>query len=168
MTIDKRILDPFLSIARGIPENWPGECVLRIDSEEGGSLCLSYHKVGEARGGVTIGQWRKLIGLKEDGDLNVLNFAEVLEGRSRSGLESTDPNSLIRTTSKAIHIHHNGPDSNGYPIDWGRLKTQEQLIGWVNHLLEKNWSYNDVEGRDMIAAFVRRVCNHRGWNAHGN
>ncbi len=55
------VLDPFIAVAKGIPGNWPGECVLSIDASEDGGLNLSYHPLHTAVGGVTIAQWRALV-----------------------------------------------------------------------------------------------------------
>lgn len=54
-------LAPFRNVARGIPENWPGECILRFDQRADGSIFLSYHGVNDASNGITIDQWRKLL-----------------------------------------------------------------------------------------------------------
>ena len=54
------LLAPFISVARGIPDNWPGECILRFDQREDGSLYLGYYGVNDASGGITIDQWRAL------------------------------------------------------------------------------------------------------------
>lgn len=57
-------LAPFLNVARGIPDNWPGECILRFDQRADGSIFLGYHGVHDAFNGITIDQWRAL--LRED------------------------------------------------------------------------------------------------------
>lgn len=58
-------LAPFVAIARGIPDNWPGECVLRYDYDEHGLLNLSYHGINDVKEGVTINQWRALLGAND-------------------------------------------------------------------------------------------------------
>jgi len=54
-------LEPFIKIAKGIPHNWPGECILRFDQRNDGSIYLSYYGVNDAREGITINQWRALL-----------------------------------------------------------------------------------------------------------
>lgn len=60
-------LKPFADVARGIPDNWPGECHLRIDSEPvqlgdfiGCREWLCYHGVEDCQDVClpTIEQWR--------------------------------------------------------------------------------------------------------------
>lgn len=56
-------LRPFANVARGIPDNWPGECCLRVDSwhDRYDQLreWLAYHQVGEREAVLpTIDQWR--------------------------------------------------------------------------------------------------------------
>jgi len=55
------LLAPFLEVARGIPDNWPGECILRFDQRNDGSIYLSYHGINDASHGITINQWRALL-----------------------------------------------------------------------------------------------------------
>jgi len=54
-------LAPFRKVARGIPDNWPGDCILRFDQREDGTIFLAYHGVNDASGGITIDQWRALL-----------------------------------------------------------------------------------------------------------
>jgi len=54
-------LAPFRNVARGIPDNWPGDCILRFDQREDGTIFLAYHGVNDASGGITIEQWRALL-----------------------------------------------------------------------------------------------------------
>ena len=56
------LLAPFVSVAKGIPDNWPGECILRFDQRNDGSIYLSYHGINDASHGITINQWRALLG----------------------------------------------------------------------------------------------------------
>lgn len=55
-------LAPFADAAKGIPDNWPGWCKLRIDDRGNGMMVrevVSYHSCGQ--GGAllpTIDQWR--------------------------------------------------------------------------------------------------------------
>lgn len=44
------LLKPFLEIAQGIPNNWPGDCVLFFDLDRG-RLILNYCKKNECFGG---------------------------------------------------------------------------------------------------------------------
>lgn len=55
-------LAPFVAVAKGIPDNWPGECILRFDQRNDGSIYLSYHGINDASDGITIRQWRALLG----------------------------------------------------------------------------------------------------------
>jgi hypothetical protein len=57
-----RKLAPFISVARGIPDNWPGKCILRFYQRDDGSLYLGYYGINAASGGITIDQWRALLG----------------------------------------------------------------------------------------------------------
>lgn len=61
-------LKPFAEVARGIPDNWPGECHLRIDGEPvqlgdfiGCREWLCYHGVQDVQDAClpTIEQWRE-------------------------------------------------------------------------------------------------------------
>ncbi len=57
-------LYPFLFLAIGIPPNWPGQCVLRIDYEKGERgryVVLSYYGEGEVVEGITITEFRNLL-----------------------------------------------------------------------------------------------------------
>ena len=56
------LLAPFVAVAKGIPNNWPGECILRFDQRNDGSIYLSYHGINDASHGITITQWRALLG----------------------------------------------------------------------------------------------------------
>jgi hypothetical protein len=56
------LLAPFVAVAKGIPDNWPGECILRFDQRNDGSIYLSYHGINDASHGITINQWRALLG----------------------------------------------------------------------------------------------------------
>jgi len=58
------VLAPFLTVAQGIPDNWPEQCILRFDQREDGSLYLSYYGVNDASDGITIKQWRELLKLE--------------------------------------------------------------------------------------------------------
>ena len=53
---------PFVAVAKGIPDNWPGGCILRFDQRNDGSIYLSYHGINDASHGITINQWRALLG----------------------------------------------------------------------------------------------------------
>lgn len=55
------VLAPFVAVAKGIPDNWPGECILRFDQRNDGSIYLSYYGINDASGGITISQWRALL-----------------------------------------------------------------------------------------------------------
>jgi hypothetical protein len=59
--IDSQKLTPFLKVAKGIPKNWPDECILRFDQRNDGSIYLSYHGFNDASDGITIKQWRALL-----------------------------------------------------------------------------------------------------------
>lgn len=59
--VDHAALLPFLAVAKGIPDNWPGACVLSFEQRKDGSIYLSYHGVDSASGGITIAQWRALL-----------------------------------------------------------------------------------------------------------
>jgi hypothetical protein len=59
------LLAPFVAVAKGIPENWPGECILRFDQRNDGSIYLSYHGINDASHGITINQWRALLGAND-------------------------------------------------------------------------------------------------------
>jgi hypothetical protein len=48
-------------VARGIPDNWPGKCILRFDQRRDGSIYLSYHGINDASDGITIAEWRDLL-----------------------------------------------------------------------------------------------------------
>lgn len=58
-------LEPFAKVARGIPDNWPEQCRLRIDNEADTKTnpreWLCYHGIVESEGGVlpTIYEWRQ-------------------------------------------------------------------------------------------------------------
>jgi len=54
-------LASFIAIAKGIPPNWPGDCILRFDQRKDGSIYLSYHGINDASDGITINQWRALL-----------------------------------------------------------------------------------------------------------
>ena len=54
------LLNSFLKIAQGIPDNWPGDCILFFDLD-GDRLMLNYYKKNECLGGITINQWRELL-----------------------------------------------------------------------------------------------------------
>lgn len=56
------LLAPFMAVAKGIPDNWPGECILRFDQRNDGSIYLSYYGINDASHGITINQWRALLG----------------------------------------------------------------------------------------------------------
>lgn len=45
-----------------------------------------------------------------------------------------------------------------YEIEWSRLGTPLDLLGWVQHLSRKNWV-------DMlrIRVFIDEVCKYKGW-----
>lgn len=62
---DSDPLAPFIQIARGIPENWPDECILRFDQRADGSIYLAYHGVNDAKDGITIAQWRALVAMSD-------------------------------------------------------------------------------------------------------
>ena len=68
-------LAPFLKIASGIPNNWPGECILRFDQRNDGSLHLGYYGVNDASNGLTIDQWRALLrGVEQEEEAHALGF----------------------------------------------------------------------------------------------
>ena len=54
-------LAPFAAVIAGLPDNWPGECRLRIDRRNDGSEYLAYHGEPEKHLGrlPTITQWRE-------------------------------------------------------------------------------------------------------------
>ena len=58
----KQVLQPFKHIAKGIPDNWPEDCVLRFDynPEDKGYFTISYYGRNEVKDGITIKQWRAL------------------------------------------------------------------------------------------------------------
>ena len=55
-----------------------------------------------------------------------------------------------------------GSVKSGYPIELYRLETPIALIGWLDHLLEKNW-FDQWDAKNMIEL----VCEKRKWNRHG-
>jgi hypothetical protein len=55
------ILYPFASVAAGVPNNWPDDCVLRFDLRPDGDYDLSYYGINEVKSGITIKQWRALL-----------------------------------------------------------------------------------------------------------
>lgn len=64
----KNQLAPFMAIASGIPTNWPAECVLRFDynGDRPAHYTLSYHGINDVKDGITIGQWRALLGKEKN------------------------------------------------------------------------------------------------------
>lgn len=48
-----------------------------------------------------------------------------------------------------------------YDIEWDRLKTPLELLGWVSHLSQKNWLCLIQLGR-----FVDLVASRNKWNIH--
>jgi hypothetical protein len=61
-------LAPFIAVARGIPDNWPGQCILRFEQRDDGTLYLGYYGVHDAAGGITIDQWRALAAANDKHD----------------------------------------------------------------------------------------------------
>jgi hypothetical protein len=51
--------------------------------------------------------------------------------------------------------------AQGYPIEFNRIATPIALIGWLDHLLEKNW-FDAWDAKNMIEL----VCEERKWNRH--
>lgn len=56
------LLAPFVAVAKSIPDNWPGDCILSFDRRNDGSIYLSYYGINDASHGITINQWRELLG----------------------------------------------------------------------------------------------------------
>ena len=48
-----------------------------------------------------------------------------------------------------------------YPIELERIPTPLALVGWLHHLLEKNW-FNQWDAREMIDV----VCTKKDWDQH--
>ena len=57
-TNPKTALSRFANLAKSIPENWPGECILRFGRRNDGSIHLDYYGITDASGGLTIDEWR--------------------------------------------------------------------------------------------------------------
>ena len=56
----RKAVAPFAEVAAGIPDNWPGQCRLRIDHRRDGSEYLAYHGVSKEPLGTLpfICEWR--------------------------------------------------------------------------------------------------------------
>lgn len=52
--------EPFARLAKGIPHNWPGRCVLTIDEYPSGTRALNYLKEADNTTEPTIDDWRNL------------------------------------------------------------------------------------------------------------
>ena len=50
---------------------------------------------------------------------------------------------------------------SSYPIPYDRVETPLQLVGWLDHLLEKAW-FDKRGARELI----RLICEGRGWEYH--
>lgn len=51
--------------------------------------------------------------------------------------------------------------SGSYDIKLSRIDTPEKALGWVFHLLEKDW-FGPLEAEK----FIDRVAKHFGWQIH--
>lgn len=49
-----------------------------------------------------------------------------------------------------------------YEVDLDRIKTTENLLGWVEHLCAKNWMTTE-----LMREFVLLVCEIKGWKIFG-
>ena len=49
-----------------------------------------------------------------------------------------------------------------YFIAWNRLKTQRQLLGWLEHLSKKDW-FTMMD----VTAMITAVSQKRGWDIYG-
>ena len=49
-----------------------------------------------------------------------------------------------------------------YEIDFDRVNTPLQLIGWLDHMLAKTW-FDGLAARKLISM----ICDRRGWEYHG-
>lgn len=49
-----------------------------------------------------------------------------------------------------------------YEISLDRIATPIKLVGWIEHLSEKNWMT-----KILVIEFIRRVCLIKGWKQHG-
>jgi hypothetical protein len=69
--IPREIIEPFLRIARGIPDNWRGDCKIRFDSRlkwdyllkkmsNDYFICLGTHPP-HYEGGISCDEWRALL-----------------------------------------------------------------------------------------------------------
>lgn len=50
-----------------------------------------------------------------------------------------------------------------YEIELSRIRSYKSLLRWVLHLSDKAW----FDG-EYVGEFIRRVCDHKGWNLHAN
>lgn len=50
----------------------------------------------------------------------------------------------------------------GYWIELSRITTQNQLIGWIHHLVGKAWMTTE-----LIEEFIEKVCTIRKWGIYG-
>jgi hypothetical protein len=49
-----------------------------------------------------------------------------------------------------------------YFIEWGRLRTRDDLISWCHHLCGKGW-FTPLR----MKMFIEGVCNRKGWRMYG-
>lgn len=49
----------------------------------------------------------------------------------------------------------------GYWLDLERIPNHEALVGWIHHLLGKEWITNEALGQ-----FIEVVCSYRDWKIY--
>ena len=65
------------------------------------------------------------------------------------------PLTEILHDDRAIWFHFPNWD---YEIPWARLRDQDDLIAWIDHIAGKRWATPDV-----VRLFIGTVRQHHGW-----
>lgn len=101
------------------------------------------------------------------GEPRILTVAEILaEADRRRSLPIDHPEHpegfILDPLRGVLELHWIG-NGNTYVVDLERMATQDQFLGWLRHLAEKNWSGIPPRAGRLIEV----VAAARGWRVYG-
>lgn len=90
---------------------------------------------------------------------------EIIEWHEFKNMEYEGPNVEFVWSGEGDYlflIEKQWRSKEAFTIEYDSIKTPLQLIGWVDHMLEKDW-FNAWDAKELI----RLICEKREWKYQG-
>ncbi|MEI7879832.1 MAG: hypothetical protein WCI95_03045 [bacterium] len=96
--------------------------------------------------------------MSKQGGFEIISSAEAFKMLEKH-IQLMNKTFIYQKSNNTMQIHVN---DYPYEVDLDRINSERDLLAWVLHLSEKNWTTTT-----LVIEFAERVAGIKGFNIHG-